>query len=173
MYTFVWFQLLSGCEFHLTADLSLERVILMSNFKFGLFRMNQTAADHGLSNVSGIWLPPFELVWCLELWLSDCDVLQKGNAETVTRRRSKEWTWYFSFLWYTKCLVKDGRREAELDSSCRGCKGYSHALHALIHLRMRRLSLFLWFPLPTGNLLRQNNTGRAAITTLKRATQPT
>ena len=119
MYTFVWFQLLSGCEFHLTADLSLERVILRSNFKFGLFRMNQTAADHGLSNVSWIWLPSFELVWCLKLWLSDSMCYKR---ETVTRRRSKEWTWYFSFFDTPSIWWKMGEEKRNLIPLAEGVK---------------------------------------------------
>jgi len=122
--------------------------------------MSRTAADHGSSNVSWIWLPTSNL---FDVWNSDC-LTVCYKRETVTRRRSKEWTWYFPFLWHTKCLVRDGRREAELDSSCRGCKGCSHALHALMHLRMRGLSLWPWFPLPTGNLLGRNNTGTAITT---------
>lgn len=62
--------------------------------------------------------------------------------------------------------VRDGRRETELDSSRRGCKGCSHALHALMHLRMRGLLTYLpvisvanWQSAVAEN--RKNNTGTA------------
>lgn len=133
------------------------------------------------SNVSWIWLPSFRLPTCLMfetqliVWLC---IFVCYKRETVTRRRSKEnepdsFSLFFIFLFdkHQVCCagVRDGWREAELDSSRRRCKGCSHALHALMHLRMRGLLTYLpvisvanWqsavAPNNTGTA--NNNTGR-------------